>query len=99
MEDNRHRITINIAGTDTHFSNITPEEEGYMRMAAKMITHKVEEYKGKFANLSVQDALSVTSLVFVTQLIKERRNNDVGDLEQRITELNNSLDEYIKTNL
>lgn len=99
MEENRHRITINIAGKDQHFSNITPEEEEFMRMAAKMISSKVEDYKKKFAKLSDQDALSVTSLIFVTQLIKERRNNEAGDFEQRISELNSSLDEYIKTNL
>jgi cell division protein ZapA (FtsZ GTPase activity inhibitor) len=99
MDENRHRITINIAGKDRHFSNIAPEEEEFMRMAAKMITNKMEDYKKKYAGLSDQDALSVTSLIFVTQLIKERRNNSVGDFENRIAELNNTLDEYIKTNL
>lgn len=99
MDENRHRITINIAGKDQRFSNISPEEEEFMRMAAKMISSKVEDYKKKFDKLSDQDALSVTSLIFVTQLIKERRNNEAGDFEQRIAELNNTLDEYIKTNL
>ena len=64
-----------------------------------MITNKMDDYKKKYAGLSDQDALSVTSLIFVTQLIKERRNNSVGDFENRIAELNNTLDEYIKTNL
>ena len=99
MDENRHKITINIAGKDRTFSNTTPEEESYMRMAAKMITSKVDDYKKKYTGFSDHDALSITALTFVTQLIKERRNNDVGDLEQRIAELNNSLDEYIKTNL
>lgn len=99
MDENRHRITINIAGKDQNFSNIAPEEEEFMRMAAKMISSKVDEYKKKYTRLSDQDALSVTSLIFVTQLIKERRNNDAGDFEQKISELCNSLDEYIKTNL
>ena len=82
MDENRHRITINIAGKDQNFSNIAPEEEEFMRMAAKMISSKVDEYKKKYTRLSDQDALSVTSLIFVTQLIKERRNNDAGDLQE-----------------
>lgn len=99
MDANRHRITITIAGKDQHFSNITPEEEEYMRLAAKMISSKVDDYKKKFTRLSDQDALSVTSLIFVTQLIKERRNNEADDFEKRIQELNSTLDEYIKINL
>ena len=99
MDENRHRITINIAGKDQNFSNIAPEEEEFMRMAAKMISSKVDEYKKKYTRLSDQDALSVTSLIFVTQLIKERRNNDAGDFEQKISELSTSRDEYRRTNL
>ena len=99
MEDNRHRITINIAGTDRHFSNITPEEEGYMRMAAKMITSKVDDYKKKYTGFSDHDALSITALTFVMQFLKEKRNNEAGDFEKRISELNNTLDGYIKNNL
>lgn len=99
MDANRHRITITIAGKDQHFSNITPEEEEYMRLAAKMISSKVDDYKKKFTRLSDQDALSVTSLIFVTQLIKERRNNEADDFEKRIQELDSTLDEYIKINL
>jgi cell division protein ZapA (FtsZ GTPase activity inhibitor) len=99
MDTNKHRITINIAGKDRTFSNMTPEEESLMRIAAKMVTSRVDEYKSKYAGLSDFDALSVTSLIFVTQLIKERRNNESGEFEQRIKELDSTLDEYLKTNL
>ena len=99
MDENRHKITINIAGKDRTFSNTTPEEESYMRMAAKMITSKVDDYKKKYTGFSDHDALSITALTFVMQFLKEKRNNEVGDFEKRISELNNTLDGYIKNNL
>ncbi len=99
MDENRHKITINIAGKDRTFSNTTPEEESYMRMAAKMITSKVDDYKKKYTGFSDHDALSITALTFVMQFLKEKRNNEAGDFEKRISELNNTLDGYIKNNL
>ena len=97
MDENRHRITINIAGKDQNFSNIAPEEEEIMRIAAKMINTRVDEYKSRFAHLSDQDAISISSLIFVTQLIKMKRNSEINEMEGRIKDLSDNLDEYIES--
>lgn len=99
MEDqnqNKHSVTITIMGRKHTFANISPEEESVMRKAASMINEKVEGYRSKYEKMDGVDALCITSLIFVTQLIKEKKKSSSRDFEQRVEELNKNLEEYIK---
>lgn len=95
MDTNKHSITIDIVGKKHVFKQISPEEESFMRKAASMINSKVEEYMSKYEKISSHDALCITSLIYVTQLLKDRRKNSNNEFEKKLEDLNSNLEEYI----
>lgn len=98
MEGELHKIQITIADKNYPFS-VNPDDEEVMRLAVKMISDRLGTYKNKYSISDNQDALAITVLQFVVQLIKERRNDQSGPVIQEIQFLNNQLDEYIKNNI
>ena len=98
MEE-KHRVQINFCGKNYAFQMISPEEESDMRSAVKMITQKIEGYKSKYANLLDFDALAISSLRFVSLMIKEKRNNTSNAFSDEIRVLNDRLQEYIDNNI
>lgn len=98
MEEELHKIHIMIADRSYPFS-VSPDDEEVMRLAVKKISERLDTYKNKYSISDNQDALAITVLQFVVQLIKERRSDQSGAIVKEIQFLNNQLDEYIKNNI
>jgi|SRR5574344_1680984 cell division protein ZapA (FtsZ GTPase activity inhibitor) len=98
MEE-KHRVKISFAGKEYSFQMISPDDEADMRSAAKKISQRMDMYKEKFANLADNDALAISSLMFVAQMIKEKRNESSEAFIEEINGLNDRLQEYIANNI
>lgn len=97
MEE-KHRIQITIADRSYPFS-VAPDQEEIMRLAVKRISERMDNYKKKFALRDNQDALAITALMFVAQMIKEKRTDTSGSLVKELQYLSDQLDEYFENNI
>lgn len=97
MEGKKQSIQITIADKTYPFS-IVPEDEEVIRLAVKRISERLDSYKKKFSINDNQDALAVTVLQFVVQLIKEKKSDNSSLLLSEIQSLDNQLGEYIESN-
>lgn len=92
----RQQIKIGIADR-VYPMKINPSDEEKLRRAVKMINDRVAFFKERY-NCDNQDALSMSVIQFVTQLIEVEQNQDMGGLLNELRLLDNQLEEYINSN-
>ena len=93
--DDKLSIRVNIA--DRYYPlKVERENEEKIRKAARMINEKVLQYKQRYTDKDVQDFLAMAALQFVTRVIEMEDRFDIQPLEQRLQELNEELEEYLK---
>jgi len=78
--------------------NIKWEEEEKLREAAKRINEIVNRFKQHYPNKDYQDLLAMACLQFASKLIDLEKNQDSNDLDKKIEELCEDLDDFIKVN-
>lgn len=98
MEGELQKIHITIADRSYPFS-IDLKDEEIMRLAAKKISERLDNYKSRYSITDNQDALAITVLQFVVQLLREKKNDVSGSVLKEIQFLDNQLDEYLKNNI
>jgi len=88
-------IRINVA--DRYYPlKIERKDEEKIRKATKLINEKVLQYKQRYQDKDAQDFLAMAALQFVTRMIEIEERNDMLPLEQKLQDLNEELDEYLK---
>ena len=95
MEEEKLSIRINVA--DRYYPlKIERKDEEKIRKATKLINEKVLQYKQRYQDKDAQDFLAMAALQFVTRLMEFEEKNDPLPLEQKLQDLNDELDEYLR---
>jgi cell division protein ZapA len=93
--DDKLSIKVNVA--DRYYPlKIERKDEEKIRKAAKLINEKVLQYKQRYLDKDVQDFLAMAALQFVTRVIEMDDKFDISPLEQKLQDLNEELEEYLK---
>ncbi len=93
--DDKLSIRVNVA--DRYYPlKIERRDEEKIRKAARLINEKVLQYKQRYLDKDVQDFLAMAALQFVTRIIEMEEKTDISPLEQRLQEINDELEEYLK---
>jgi len=93
--DDKLSIKVNVA--DRYYPlKIERSDEEKIRKAARLINEKVLQYKQRYLDKDVQDFLAMAALQFVTRIIEMEDKTDISPLEQKMQELNEELEEYLK---
>jgi len=93
--DDKLSIKVNVA--DRYYPlKIERRDEEKIRKAARLINEKVLQYKQRYLDKDVQDFLAMAALQYVTRIIEMEDKTDISPLEQRLQELNEELEEYLK---
>ena len=93
--DDKLSIKVNVA--DRYYPlKIERRDEEKIRKAARLINEKVLQYKQRYLDKDVQDFLAMAALQFVTRVIEMEDKTDVSPLEQKLQDLNEELEEYLK---
>mgnify|MGYP003623472036 CR=1 FL=1 len=96
MEDNKLSIRINVAER-LYPLRIAMQDEERLRRAARMINDKLSQYKQRYVERDVQDALAITALQFVVRLIELEEKRDVSPIINELMTLDKRLDDYLST--
>jgi cell division protein ZapA len=93
--DDKLSIKVNVA--DRYYPlKIERRDEEKIRKAARLINEKVIQYKQRYLDKDAQDFLAMAALQFVTRIIEMEEKADVSPLEQKLQDLNEELEEYLK---
>ncbi|WP_224484785.1 cell division protein ZapA [Robertkochia aurantiaca] len=79
--------------------NIAPEQEEGLRKAAKKINGMIKGFEQSYAVRDKQDVLAMCALQFAAQIEQgslDKLNTDEA-LQQRLTEINEMLQEHLNT--
>ncbi|MBN1158110.1 MAG: cell division protein ZapA [Bacteroidales bacterium] len=91
------KLSIRINVADRYYPlKIELKDEEKIRKATKLINDKVLQYKQRYQDKDAQDFLAMAALQFVTRLIETEERNDVLPLEQKLQDLDEELNEYLK---
>lgn len=90
-------IKINIADR-VYPLRVTTEEEEIIRYAAKLINEKIKELQDNYSVRDKQDLLSMCVLQYATGMLKaeQKSQNNESGLDEKVTELNNLLDNFFQ---
>ena len=94
MEDNKLSIRINVAER-LYPLRIAMQDEERLRSAARMINEKLSQYKLRYADRDLQDALAITALQFVVRLIELEEKKDVSPVISELMKLDKELEDYL----
>jgi cell division protein ZapA (FtsZ GTPase activity inhibitor) len=93
--DDKLSIKVNVA--DRYYPlKIESKDEEKIRKAARLINEKVLQYKQRYLDKDAQDFLAMAALQFVIRVIEMEDRLDISPLEQKLQELNEELEEYLK---
>ena len=91
------KLSIRINVADRYYPlKIERKDEEKIRKATRLINEKVLQYKQRYQDKDAQDFLAMAALQFVTRLIEMEERHDMLPLEQKLQDLNEELEEYLK---
>ena len=91
------KLSIKVNVTDRYYPlKIERRDEEKIRKAARLINQKVIQYKQRYMDKDSQDFLAMAALQFVTRIIEMDERIDVSPLGQKLQDLNEELEEYLK---
>jgi len=95
MEEEKLSIKINVA--DRYYPlKIAIADEEKIRAAARRINDKVAQYRQRYADRDMHDALSMAALQFVIRLIEQEEKQDVAPVIQELSDLDVQLARYLQ---
>jgi len=93
--DEKLSIRVNVA--DRYYPlKIDRSDEEKIRKAAKMINEKVLQYKQRYSDKDVQDFLAMAALQYVIQVIENDSTAGTSSVLEKIQELDNQLNDFLK---
>ncbi|MDR2584630.1 MAG: cell division protein ZapA [Prevotellaceae bacterium] len=94
------KLSIKISIADRYYPlKIAVGDEERIRNAAKRINEKIDQYRQRYPERDIQDALSMASLQFMIRLLESENNEYIGPLVQELDSINAQLEEYIQKEL
>jgi cell division protein ZapA len=94
MEENALSIRINVADRYYPFK-ITASDEERLRAAARRINDVIAQYRQRYTDRDMYDALAMAALQFVTKLIGCEAAQ--GRMADEVTALDEELGEYLQS--
>ncbi len=97
MNDNVFKIHVDIAGK-SYGLTINRNEEALVREATKQIRHQMMLYRNAFSDpdLTDKDRLAMVALQLSIENLKLENRNDTSPFTDKITELTQELEAYLK---
>lgn len=87
-------INLLIAGRPYKLK-VAPDEEGYVRQAAKEINDKIAEYQKTLLTRDRQDFLSMIALQATTEVLQNKNRATNANIEAKLDELEAILDKQL----
>lgn len=77
---------------------VDPTQEEAMRSASKKIDNMIKQFEENYAVRDKQDVLAMCALQFASQLEQKNVDNAIDGTEsiERLTKINDLLDQYLK---
>jgi len=95
MAEDKLSIKINIA--DRYYPlKIVAADEERIRIAAKRINEKIDQYRQRYPGRDIQDVLSMVTLQFVIRMIESENNEHVDPLVKELNSISAHLEAYIQ---
>ncbi|WP_298137200.1 cell division protein ZapA [Flavobacterium sp.] len=94
--DEKLKIKLNIADRVYPLTIDMSQEEG-LRNASKKIDSMIKQFEESYAVRDKQDVLAMCALQFASQVEQKKFDNAIDGTEsiERLTKLNNLIDEYL----
>ncbi len=96
MEEAKLSIKINLADR-TYPLKIAASDEEKIRAAVRHLNDKVAQYRQRYANHDLHDALAMAALQFVIRLLEqEEQQHNTGLVVQQLFDLDTQLAQYLQ---
>ena len=90
------KLSIRISIADRYYPlKIVAADEERIRIAARRINEKIEQYRQRYVGRDVQDALSMATLQFVIRLIESENSENIEPLVKELDTLSAQIGAYI----
>ncbi|MCD7850661.1 MAG: cell division protein ZapA [Parabacteroides sp.] len=93
--DDKFLIHVEIAGK-SYGIRIDRSEEREARKAVKQIRMKMDQYRKKYSEVDVKDLLAMVAFQLSVENVKLEEKNDTSPFTERIQELTDELESYLK---
>jgi len=91
------KLSIKINVADRYYPlKIAASDEEKIRAAARRINDKVIQYRQRYADRDMHDALSMATMQFVIKLIELEEKQDVTPVMQDLIDLDKQMEEYLQ---
>ncbi len=80
----------------TYPLTILREEEEMVREAAKQVDIRLNAYRERYSNISIEKILTMVAYQFALENLKMKDRNDTLPYASKINELTEVLEDYIK---
>jgi cell division protein ZapA len=91
------KLSIKINVADRYYPlKIAVSDEEKIRAAARRINEKVTQYRQRYADRDMHDALSMATMQFVIKLIELEEKQNVSPVLQDLTDLDKQMEEYLQ---
>jgi cell division protein ZapA len=95
MEDELFTITVNLAGNRFPLT-IRKEDEIFYRDAAKFVKGKIDSYRERHSQLPYESVLMMVAYHFAVESEKQKHQENVGPVVEKMELLDKELDKYLK---
>ena len=93
--DDKLLIHVEIAGK-SYGIRIDRSEEQEARKAVKQIRMKMDQYRKKYSEVDVKDLLAMVAFQLSVENVKLEEKNDTSPFTEKIQELTDELESYLK---
>jgi len=97
MKSMEEKLSIKINVADRYYPlKIAASDEEKIRAAARRINDKVTQYRQRYADRDMHDALSMATMQFVIKLIELEEKQNLTPMLQDLTDLDKQMEEYLQ---
>lgn len=93
--DDKFFIHVEIAGK-SYGIRINRSEEQVAREAVRQIRKKMDQYRKKYSDVDVKDLLAMVTFQLSVENLKLEDKNDTSPFTEKIQELTDELESYLK---
>ena len=93
--DDKPLIHVEIAGK-SYGIRINRSEEQVAREAVRQIRKKMDQYRKKYSDVDVKDLLAMVTFQLSVENLKLEDKNDTSPFTEKIQELTDELESYLK---
>ncbi|MCL1936952.1 MAG: cell division protein ZapA [Candidatus Azobacteroides sp.] len=97
--DENFKIQLKLGGKYYPYKCKRRSDEGMVRKAASNLSKKIDQYALHYSktNFDVHDILTLVGFHFSLEVLENEKREDMSPLFNKIDQLNQELEEYIKS--